>query len=336
MPVTIKDIARLANVSTATVSMVLNNKDNGITQKTRDRILKIAQELNYRPNRLARGLVTKRTNSLGFVLPDITNPFFPQVVRAAEDTANRYGYNLILCNTDDDAKKERLYIEVLKEKCVDGIIFTSSIKPNSKNINMLLDYKIPFVFLDRCISADDAFVICTDGMQGMYDVVSYLIEMGHEKIAFISGPKESSTAFGRYRGYVKAIKKSGIQVDKKLIVEGDYKIDGGKKAMEELLKRKTSFTAVACANDLMAIGAIEVLRKNNINIPEEISVTGFDDIVLSSVLQPKLTTVSQPCYEMGYEATKMLINLIEGKMLKVNNLVLKPKLVIRDSVSTRR
>lgn len=336
MQVTIKDIARLADVSTATVSMVLNNKDEGITQKTRDRILKIAQELNYRPNQLARALVTKRTNTLGFVLPDITNPFFPQVVRAAEDTANQYGYNLILCNTDDDAKKERLYIQILKEKCVDGIIFTSSIRPSDKNLRMLWDYKIPFVFLDRYINTDEGFVISTDGAKGMYDVVNYLIEMGHERIAFISGPKESSTASGRYMGYVKAMGKRKIPIDKKLIAEGDYKIDGGKRAMEVLLKREAFFTAVACANDLMAIGAIEVLGKNNINIPEEISVTGFDDIALSKVLRPRLTTVSQPCYAMGYEATKMLINIIEGKGLKENHIILQPKLIIRDSVSKRR
>lgn len=336
MSVTIKDIARIADVSIATVSMVLNNKDNGITQKTREKVLRISQELNYRPNQLARGLVTKKTNTLGFVLPDITNPFFPQIVRAAEDTANKYGYNLILCNTDDDSQKERLYIEVLKEKCVDGIIFTSSIRPNDKNIKMLVDYKIPFVFLDRYINTGDGLVVRTDGTQGMFDVVTYLIEMGHEKIAFISGPKESSTASGRYMGYVKAIKKSGIPIDEKLIAEGDYKIDGGKKAMEKLLKREVSFTAVACANDLMAVGAMEILRKNNIDIPEDISVTGFDDIELSKVIHTKLTTVSQPCYDMGSYATKMLINLIEGKVLKENNLILRPKLVIRDSVSKGR
>lgn len=333
MPVTIKDIAKHAGVSIATVSMVLNNKDHGITQKTRDKILKIAEELNYRPNRLARGLVTKRTNTLGFILPDITNPFFPEIVRAAEDTANKYDYNLILCNTDDDEDKEKLYIEVLKEKCVDGIIFTSSIEPSEENLKTLLDYDIPFVFLDRFIDIDKAYVIHTDGMQGMYEVVKYLIDMGHEKIAFLSGPFGSSTACERYKGYAKALKECGISIDKNLIVEGDYKEAGGKRAMRELLKRNTGFTAVACANDLMAIGAMEVLKQNNIRIPEEVSITGFDDIALSKVLDPKLTTVSQPCYDMGHEATKMLIKLIEGKTPEKNKQVLKPKLVIRDSVA---
>lgn len=336
MSVTIKDIAKCADVSIATVSMVLNNKDKGITQKTRDKILKIARELNYRPNRLARGLVTKRTNTLGFVLPDITNPFFPEIVRAAEDTANKFGYNLILCNTDDDSAKERLYIEVLKEKCVDGIIFTSSINPNDKNLEILLNYKIPFVFLDRFLGTDKACIIHSDGIQGMYDMTKYLIEMGHKKIAFISGPYGSSTACERYKGYVKALRENNISIDESLIAEGNYKQDGGKKAMVELLKRKGSFTAVACANDLMAIGVVEVLRENNIKIPEEISVTGFDDINLAKVLYPKLTTVSQPCYDMGHEATKMLIDLVEGKKLKENKLILQPKLVIRDSVSKRR
>lgn len=335
MQATIKDIARMANVSITTVSRALN-KEGGVSEKTREKILQIAKELNYRPNRLARSLVTKRTNTIGIILPDITNPFFPEIVRAVEDTANKFGYNLIICNTDDNSEKESLYLQVLKEKCVDGIIFTSSINPSSKNIKQLLEYKIPFVLVDRYIDIDHPAGIYTDGTLGMYEAVKYLISMGHERIAFISGPKESKSAFQRYMGYINALKEANIPVRESLIKEGNYKISGGEKVVMELLSSKEDFTAVACANDLMAVGAIEVLTQSNIKVPEEISITGFDNISLSKVVSPKLTTVEQPSYEMGEKATKMLLKLIEGKSLRKTEISLKPKLIIRNSVAERR
>ncbi|WP_422446600.1 LacI family DNA-binding transcriptional regulator [Thermoanaerobacterium sp. DL9XJH110] len=332
---TIKDIAKLANVSITTVSRVLNGKFDGVSETTRKRIEKIAGELNYRPNRLARGLVTKRTNTLGLILPDITNPFFPQIVRAVEDTANKFGYNLILCNTDDDSGKERLYIQVLKEKCVDGIVFTTSTNPSAENIKQLIDFGIPFVLVDRYIDIDHLPGVYTDGVSGMYQAVKHLIEMGHEKIAFISGPKQSKTANQRFLGYVKALEEHGISVRDGLIKDGNFKMSGGQNAIKDLLACGEDFTAVACANDLMAVGAMEVLRQEGIKIPEEISITGFDNISLSNVVHPKLTTVEQPSYEMGQKATAMLVKLIEGRPLKKNEVVLKPRLIVRDSVAKR-
>ena len=329
---TIKDVARLANVSITTVSRVLNNKPEGVSEETRQRVLEVVEHLNYQPNRVARGLVTRRTNTLGLILPDITNPFFPEIARAVEDTANKHGYNIILCNTDDRSDKEELYIRVLKSKCVDGIVFTSSSMPVFKHVKQLSDYKMPFVLLDRHFYDEKLPGVYTDGYKGMYEITRYLLEMGHRKIAYIGGPHESPNSMYRYAGFEQALKDYGLVLDKELVVEGNYKISGGSEGVLELLKRRRDFTAVVCANDIMAIGAMEVLKGAGFRIPEDVSVTGFDDVPMAKYVEPKLTTVAQPCYQMGEVATELLIKLVEGKPVKDTVITLKPKLIIRNSV----
>ena len=328
---TIKDVAKAANVSITTVSRVINHKSEGVSDETRDRIIKVMKDLKYQPNRIARGLVTKKTNTLGLILPDIANPFFPEIARGVEDTANIYGYNVILCNTDDRADKEELYINVLKEKCVDGIIFTSSAGPAAGHIQKLADFDMPFVLLDRYIDTGKLPGVYSDGFGGMYQMTSYLFKMGHRDIAYIGGP-EGRSAKKRYDGFEQAARAYGLILKKKLIEEGNYKISGGREAMSRLLKRGGGFTAVLCANDLTAVGAMETLKKKGYRIPEDISVAGFDDIQLAGYVEPKLTTVAQPCYEMGELSTRMLIKLIEGLALEKQEIILKPELVIRNSV----
>lgn len=313
MAITIKDVAKEANVSITTVSRVINNKDEGVSKETKEKILKIMKKLDYRPNGIARGLVTKKTNTLGLILPDITNPFFPDLVRGVEDTANMYGYNIILCNTDDDIAKEKTYIKILKEKCIDGIIYTSTIKSENHNVKTLLKYEIPFVMLDRLIDIKGIPYIYADGESGMYEIIRYLIKNNHKKIAYISGPITNYTAVQRYEGYKRAMDEAGLKPDEDLILEGNYKMNSGFKCMSEILNKKKQFTAVACANDLMAIGALECVRAHNLKVPEDISITGYDDIYVSNVITPKLTTMAQPTYEMGCLAARILIKSIEGK-----------------------
>ncbi len=329
---TIKDVARLANVSITTVSRVINNKSEGVSEETRQRVLQVMEDLNYQPNRVARGLVTKRTNTLGLILPDITNPFFPEIARAVEDTANKHGYNIILCNTDDRSDKEELYIRVLKSKCVDGIVFTSSTTPVFRHVKQLRDYRMPFVLLDRYFYDEQLPGVYTDGYQGMYEITRFVLEMGHREIAYIGGPSEAPNSMYRYAGFEQALKNFGLNLDKELIVEGNYKISGGREGVLELLSKGRDFTAVVCANDLMAIGAMEELKDAGFRIPEDISITGFDDIPMARYVEPKLTTVAQPCYQMGEMATELLIKLIEGKPVKNAVITLKPELIVRDSV----
>ncbi|MCG8483936.1 MAG: LacI family transcriptional regulator [Clostridia bacterium] len=335
MNVTIKDIAKKANVSIATVSRVINNKSEGVGPETRERILNIIKESNYHPSRIAQGMVTKKTNILGLILPDISNPFFPDLVRGVEDTASHYGYNLVLCNSDKNSDKEEAYIRVLKENNAAGIIYTSVVKRKEKNIKLLLKNKIPFVIMDRSINISNVPKVYTNNIFGMHEMVEYLINNGHRCIAYISGPKYNSSSEQRLKGFKKALNDAGITIDLELIKDGDYSINSGKACMTEILKTGKCFTAVACANDLMALGALEVLKDKGIRVPQEISITGYDDIVMTTFTTPKLTTVVQPKYEIGCEAAELLIKLVNGEEIQQKEVILQPKLAIRESVAKR-
>lgn len=335
MGVTIKDIAKMANVSITTVSRVINNKTEGMSEETRKKILDIVRELDYHPNSIARGLVTKKTNILGLILPDISNPFFPDIVRGVEDAANKYGYNIILCNTDDNIEKEQTYIKILKEKCVDGIIHTGTVNTKEVNLQMLSEFDIPYVLLDRSFKGTNAPAVYTDGEMGMYKVVKYLIENGHRDMAYISGPVGNVTAERRFGGYEKALAEYGISVNYDLVRHGDYKMKSGIECANDLLDSGKVFTAVICENDLMAVGALEALNGRGVKVPEDVSITGFDNIYLSKATFPKLTTVSQPTYEMGSIATTLLIKLINNESITEKITVLEPEIVIRDSVAKR-
>lgn len=335
MGVTIKDIAKQAKVSIATVSKIINNKDEGFSNETKNRVKKIMRELDYHPSSIARGLVTKKTNVIGLILPDITNPFFPDVVRGVEDTANLHGYNLVLCNTDDDEKKEKTYFRILRDKYVDGVIYTNAAAIRDKNIQILIDGEIPFVLMDRYIENKLIPYIHTDNERGMYEVVDYLVKSGHRKISFISGPVGDIVAEHRVNGYRRALFEAGIEYDDSLVRCGNYKVSGGISCMESLLDSGVDFSAVACANDMMAIGALDVLKGRCIRVPEDISITGYDDIFLSQITTPKLTTISQPKYELGKISAEMLFKLINGEEISSSEIKLTPHLVVRESVARR-
>lgn len=335
MKVTIADIARVANVSKATVSRVVNNKLEGVGKETRERILQIIEEYKFQPSMIARGLVTKRTKSLGLIIPDITNPFFPQLVRGAEDYANKNGYTLFLCNSDKSIEKEKDYINVFIEKSVDGVILTSNISEKSSQYSALKNYAIPLVLLDRYVDGSEYDVgVFLDNVKGAYLAVSYLLNKGHKNIAFITGPMSVTTSMNRFKGYEMALNEKKLEVDQSLIKEGDYLIDSGIKKVTELLEEGKKFTAVFAGNDMMAIGAMKALKSRNIKIPENVEVIGFDNIELSQVVEPPLTTVAQPAYDMGVLGAKLLIKLIEGKKLRTKNFVLEPELIIRGTTKS--
>ncbi|AAM23502.1 LacI family transcriptional regulator [Caldanaerobacter subterraneus subsp. tengcongensis MB4] len=331
MAVTIKDIARLANVSVTTVSRVINNKPEGVSEETRQKILKLVKELGYQPNAIARGLVTKKTKTIGLIIPDISNPFFPDIARGVEDSAHIYGYNVFLCNTDDNLEKESEYIRALKEKYVDGIIFTSSSIPKHEHIIELVESGIPVVIMDRRVDSENIYGVFLDNYEGGYIATKHLIDLGHEKIGCITGPLYTKSAKERLEGYKKALLDSGIKIDEKLIFEGDYKINGGIIGAERLLKDNKDMSAIFACNDLMAYGAYKTIRSFGYKIPDDISVVGFDDIQLSQILEPQLSTIKQPAYDMGLTAARMLIKLIEGKKLKKKIINFRPQLVIRQS-----
>jgi LacI family transcriptional regulator len=334
MGTTLKDIAKKAEVSYATVSRALNNHPD-VNKNTKEKIIKLANDMNYQPNTIARSLKSKKTNTIGLVIPDITNPFYPQVARGVEEAAAVSNYNVFLCNTNWNPEREKHYVKALIQKQVDGLIMT----PSSENINYLkelLDFNIEVVFLSSYIPINNYTSIVTDNTRGMEKAVDYLIKKGHKKIAYAGSHIERYANKERLNGYKKSLMKHNINIDNKYIksVKNFYDQRGGYKLMYEFLQefKKTELpSAIVCYNDLLALGIIQALKENNIRIPEDIAIIGFDDISFSSLSEVQLTTVSQSKYEMGKVALKTLLNKLENgsRSTKENKIVLSPKLKIR-------
>ena len=334
MSVTIKDIAKLSSVSTATVSKVINGKDSDISSVTREKVKKIIEEQNYSPNTVARSMITKKTKTIGLIIPDVRNPFFTDLTRGAEDVANERGYSIFSCNTDDDLNKEIRYINNLVEKQVDGIALAGAAVRN-KELEEKLNIKVPIVSLDRNVYFKGIVgKIEVDGFSGAYDAVTYLIKLGHKKIMLLSGQLNTKPSIDRLEGYKEALFNNGIDFDDKLIIVGRYSSDFGYESMKSMTIDK-DVTAIFCANDLIAIGAMNALKEKGIRIPQDISIVGYDDIYISSLVTPPLTTVRQPSYEIGYMAIETLINILEGKNTLSNKVEVKLELIIRESTSKR-
>ncbi|KRQ86472.1 Catabolite control protein A [Caloramator mitchellensis] len=326
--VTINDIARIAGVSKATVSMVFNKKDENISQETREKIFKVAKELNYIPNSVARSLATSKSYSIGIILPDITNPFFSEIARAIEDEANILGYNVILCNTDNKIKKEEEYIKLLISKLVDGIIFIAG-GASKKSLKLIKDNSVPFVLVDRYIEDyEDNYGVFCKNYEGVVEGVEYLLGKGKKKILFVKGPTELEISKQRFEGYKTTMSKYGLYIDD-YVFESDFTLEGGKRATEEILNKLNDFDAIFYSNDVMAFGGIKVLTRNGYKIPDDVSVVGFDNIQISEFIEPELTTISQPIYEMGKDACNLLVKVIneDENIEKVHYYT--PKLIIR-------
>lgn len=335
MSVTIKDIAKLSGVSTATVSKVINHKDNDIGKSTIERVKKIIEEQKYSPNIVARSMITKKTKTIGLVIPDVRNPFFTDLARGAEDVANERGYSLLFCNTDDDLKKEIKYINNLIEKQIDGIALAgAAIRDQSLEENM--DIKIPIVSLDRNVYFKGIEgKIEVDNFSGAYDAVNHLVQLGHKKIMFLSGQVNIKLSMDRLEGYKRALLDNSIDYNENLVVVGRYSSEFGYETMKNMELDK-EITAIFCGNDLIAIGAMNALKEKLISIPEDISIVGFDDIYISTLVSPPLTTVRQPSYEIGYLAIETLIDILECKKDFSKKVEIKLELKIRESTCKRR
>lgn len=333
MKLTIKDIARMAEVSTATVSLILNNKDGNISASTREKVLRIVKESNYIPNTMARSLVTRKTKTIGLIIPDIANPFFPELARGAEDKASEAGYSIIFCDTDDDFEKEEKNIDMLAEKMVDGIVFAHS----AKRTGGLASYdrgNIPIVLIDRDLESENVKgKVLVNNLEGAYHGVKHLLDNGRRKIAFITGALASNTARDRLAGYRKAIEEYNIVFDESYVKAGQYKSEWGIEAVRQLQKEEIQFDAAFCGNDLIAIGVMKTLKNSGYSIPADVSVVGFDDIQMASMVEPELTTVKQPNYEMGYKAVELLIEVLEkpDKKIEQKKIILSTELIVRKS-----
>ncbi len=329
MSVTIKDIAKLANVSPATVSRVLNNNPGFISEATRQKVLKIVQEQGYTPNHYARSLVTNQSHTLGIVVPDILNPFFSELIRGADDTAQRLGYSLILCNSDDIPEKEETHIRFLSQRAVDGIILASG--AIQKNYEYLDSSHIPIVGIDRMISPCKSLVatVCSDLLQCGYLPTSYLIKQGHTKIAFLNGCNEITRNQERYQGYCRAFEEAHLPLKEELVKSSGFSHEAGYRMTRELLDQNISFTAISAMSDMLALGAIKALHEANKRIPEDCSVIGCDDVFLSKLLIPPLSSVKRDPYHLASKGVELLIEAIQNKSWKYTEHIFPSQLILR-------
>ncbi|MGE5376080.1 MAG: LacI family DNA-binding transcriptional regulator [Bacteroidota bacterium] len=326
---TIQDVARLAGVSPITVSRVLNHSGYA-SEETRTRVEAAVAELGYVPNTLARGLRSKRTNTLALVMTDITNPFFTLIARGVEDTASNSGYTVIFCNTDESEKEEEKYLNILVQKQVDGILLVPACS-NSQPLNFLQSNEIPFVLLDRRVPGTRSDLILCDSKQGAYNLTQHLIELGHKRIVTITGPREISTSQDRASGYRQAMKDAGL-ADSIQVHYGYFTQNSGYERTRQLLALDPRPTAILGGNNFITIGILQALKDAGLCVPEDMSVVGFDDLPASMIVDPFLTVASQPAYQMGSQATELLLKRIAGQLPKATQeIVLPTELILRRS-----
>lgn len=334
MRVTIKDIARKCNISPATVSLVLNNKETRISEETKRKVRETVKELNYRPNKIAVSLITKKTASIGLIIPDICNLFFAEIAKGAEEKAAKLNYNIILCNTNDKPENDIKYTNILLDRGVDGIIIamsSSTLKEKMPRcIKNIIDAKKPYIIVDRIPKNSSETTISIDNQMGGYLATKYLIECGHNKIACITGPIVTESARLRFKGYLEALKEFNIKHSRDGVFEGNYHVDSGYELAESIIDN--GYSAVFSCNDMMAYGIYKRIRKMGLNVPGDLSIVGFDDIFFSEIMEIPLTTISQPVYEMGSKAAEKIIDKIENDNEINEQIIFKPELVIRDSV----
>lgn len=328
MKFNIKDVAKKAGVSISTVSRVVN-ESKVVKAETQRRVMEAIEELGYKPNAIARSLKIKNTKTIGIMIPDISNQFYPEVVRGVEDIANMYKYNIFLCNTDRDGEKELQYFDVLAEKQVDGIVLMGN-EVSEELYNRIKLLNIPVVL----IGADymDIPSVTIDHEKAGKAMVKYLIKKGHSSIGLITG-KFTDPAYGvaRLEGYKSALEEENIEFLSQYVVEGDLRYKSGYEGAKKLLDLKNSPTAIFAATDEMAIGVLRAAQEMQIRIPEELTVVGFDNLDISDKIYPALTTVAQPMYELGAIGMRVLTKILNDDALESEKIILNYSIIERES-----
>jgi LacI family transcriptional regulator len=332
---TVKDIAELAGVSATAVSMALKNNPR-ISEKTRERILAIAKKLHYRPNYAARSLIGGQSHTIGLVITSIINPFYPELAKGIEDKAMESGYNIILCSTNYDPRLQDYFIDILRSKGVDGIIF-SSVGVSDPHVKRLVDEGFPFVLVNRRVldpSLEDRIdYVVLDNFAGGYMAAEHILNLGHRRIAVVAGSFSASTARERIEGTKKALADRGLELDNELIAECDFSKEKAYEATGRLLSLTSPPTAILAQNDFMALGVRDAVLERGLGIPSDVALVGFDDIEAASIRGVEITTINQKKYEMGALAVEILTAKIENRDngASVKHVVLKPEIIIRKS-----
>ncbi|MHC5784545.1 LacI family DNA-binding transcriptional regulator [Pseudomonas idahonensis] len=327
---TIKDVAALAGISYTTVSHVLN-KTRPVSEEVRVKVEAAIKRLDYVPSAVARSLKAKTTATIGLLVPNSLNPYFAELARGIEDYCERNGYCVILCNSDDNPDKQRNYLRVLLEKRIDGLIVASA-GGDSGLAQGLAGVRTPMVIVDRGLEGVDADLVRIDHHYGAYLATRHLLELGHRDIACIGGPANTSVAQMRLAGFRQALQEAGVEVPAGRILESDFSSTGGYRAAAQLLESRPP-SAIFAANDMMGIGVLRAAAERNIRVPSELSVIGFDDILMSRYVYPALTTVGQSILQLGETAAELLLRRIAARELPVDQRIVTPNIVLRESTA---
>lgn len=327
MKVTIADIARACGLGISTVSRALNNQPE-VSPRTRERVRATARELGYMPNDLARGLVSRHSRTLGLLLPNIADPFFPEIARGVEDAASRQGFHVIYANTDRQEAKEQAAVKHLLQKQVEGLIITGDFL-DSGYLEMLQAKGIPFVLLRRKRFRDGVSFIDVDNRTAAAAATRHLIQLGHRRIAMINLPVTSYAHADRLAGYRDAMAEAGLRVDPALLAVGDYQSGSGRAAVERWLDLAQPPTAVFASNDMMAIGVLDGMAERGLRAPQDLAVIGFDGLEVGALRAIGLSTMAQPRYEMGERTIELLLSIIIDGSLPERQVILPIPLLVR-------
>ncbi|GAB4562965.1 MAG: substrate-binding domain-containing protein [Anaerolineae bacterium] len=327
--VTIADVAREAGVSMMTVSRVINRKGD-VSEETAARVMEAIERLGFRPSSIARSLATRRTKTLGLVMPDVANAFFADVARGAEHKAYAEGYSIFLCNTEESVERELAVLASLEEKRVDGLVLCSS-RLSDEELAEVLPRFPSVVLVNRTWARDDTLSVIVDDEAGSRVATRHLIATGHRAIGFLVGPPQSFSGRRRMAGYETVLKEEGIDLNPAWIRRCLPMVDAAEVAAQRLLTEHPELDALLCYNDLVAVGALKACRELGRRVPEDLAVVGFDDIPLAELVTPPLTTCRVPRYELGVQAMDLLLRRINGEPIPSPQIVLQPELVIRRS-----
>jgi len=333
----IKDVARQAGVHASTVSRVLNPATRPmVSEALAQKITRIAAELGYRRNPIASGLRTRKTYTVGIVIPDLTNPVFPPIVRSAELTLDGAGYSAILADSGSQQRSEREIIDNMRARQVDGLILATA-KRSDPAIDACVEQGIPFVLVNRTVSRHNVAAVINDDELGIELALAHLAQHGHRHIAYIGGPQSTSTGYVRYHAFLRGTKKLGLKIDRKLIANAKaFTEPAGAAALERLFDSGKRFTAVLTANDLLALGCYDALKERGLSCPDDLSITGFNDMPYVDRLDPPLTTLHIPQDALGVQAARLLLERIENPEAPAKQLRLEPRMIVRGSTARRQ
>jgi DNA-binding LacI/PurR family transcriptional regulator len=333
MKTTIYDVAKKAGVSISTVSRVINNTGR-ISEKTKKKVLEVMEVLQYQPSVVASALTGKRTRTIGLIIPDVANPFYAEIARSVEDRGRELGFNLLMCNSDNNPDTEEMYLSLLQQKKVDGIIFGTTTK-NFTVLKNLLQEKFPVALIGNDIPELMIDVVSVDDFLGGYMATSHLVSLGHKKIAIMLGRLNHASEKYRFQAYRQVLEEYGIEYDEKLVLYTDYSIESSRRAALEILQSSQRPSAIFAYYDSLAIGVYQAAKELGLNIPDDLSVIGFDDTILATIVDPPLTTIAQPIHEMGRQVMDLLVQEIEGKKKLKQRVILPPELMIRHSTKEK-